>query len=298
MLVLIGEIAALGTAFCYTLNGIFFELAGEKVGSLAVNFIRLVIGFILLSGFTYFYRGQLLPLDASLHNWIFLGISGLIGFFLGDLFLFQSYVEIGTRVAMLIFATSPPITAILAFIFLGEKLSFFAILGMMLTIFGISLVILGKDTEDKKFKLNHSIKGLIYAFIGSIGQSVGMIFSKIGIGDYSPLAATQIRIIVGFIGFVFLFMYMKKWGDLSKAWQDKKSMVYISLGALFGPFLGVALQLFSLQHTTAGVSATITSIMPVTIIPFSILLYKEKIKFREVLGAVISIVGVSMLFLR
>ena len=122
MFALIGEIAALGTAFCYTINGVFFEMAGKKVGSLAVNFIRLIIGFSLLSIFTFFFRGQILPLDASLHNWIFLGISGLVGFFIGDLFLFQSYLEIGTRVAMLITAASPPITALLAFIFLGEKI--------------------------------------------------------------------------------------------------------------------------------------------------------------------------------
>lgn len=298
MLALIGEMAALGTAICYTLNGVCFEIAGKKVGSLAVNFIRLVIGFFLLSIFTYFYRGQILPFDASLHNWTFLGISGAIGFFIGDLFLFQSYLEIGTRVAMLIMATSPPITALLGYIFLGEKISMIGILGMMLTIFGISLVILNKDTDEKKIKLNHSIKGLVYAFLGALGQSVGMIFSKIGIGDYSPLAATQIRIIAGFIGFLILFQYMGKWGDLKIAVKDKKSMQFISLGALFGPFLGVSLQLFSLQHTTAGISATITSIMPITIIPFSIFLYKEKIKFREIVGAAISIVGVAVLFLR
>lgn len=298
MFALIGEMAALGTALCYTINGVFFEIAGKRVGSLAVNFIRLVIGFGLLSTFTYFYRGEILPLDASLHNWTFLGISGLVGFFIGDLFLFQSYLEIGTRVAMLITAASPPITALLAFIFLGEKISLVGILGMMLTLFGISIVILGKDTDEKKIKINHSIKGLTYAFIGVLGQSIGMIFSKIGIGNYSPFAATQIRIIAGFIGFIVLFLYLGKWGDLKIAVKDKKAMTFISLGALFGPFLGVSLQLFSLQNTTAGISATITSIMPVTIIPFSIFLYKEKIKFREVLGAVISIIGVSVLFLR
>lgn len=102
----IGELAALGTALSWTVMGMFFESAGKKVGSLAVNFIRLVFGFIFISIFTYFVRGQVFPMDASLHNWTWLGISGVMGFFLGDIFLFQAYIEIGTRITLLIMAAS------------------------------------------------------------------------------------------------------------------------------------------------------------------------------------------------
>src|SRR5690554_5018120 len=93
----IGELTALGTAICWSLSATFFELSGKKVGSLAVNYIRLVTGFIFISIFTLITRGYLLPLDANSQNWIFLSISGLIGFFIGDLFLFQSYLEVGSR---------------------------------------------------------------------------------------------------------------------------------------------------------------------------------------------------------
>ncbi len=111
----IGELTALATAICWSLSATFFELSGKKVGSLAVNYIRLITGFIFISIFTLFTRGYLLPVDANSQNWIFLSISGLIGFFIGDLFLFQSYLEVGSRVSMLIMATSPPITAIIGF---------------------------------------------------------------------------------------------------------------------------------------------------------------------------------------
>ena len=86
----IGELTALGTAICWSLSATFFELSGKKVGSLAVNYIRLITGFIFISIFTFLTRGYLLPVDANIKNWIFLSISGLIGFFIGDLFLFQS----------------------------------------------------------------------------------------------------------------------------------------------------------------------------------------------------------------
>lgn len=292
-----GEITALMTAVFWTIMGVFFESAGKKVGSLAVNFIRLVTGFIMLSIFVYFYRGYLLPTDATLHNWTWLGISGFIGFFLADLFLFQAYVEIGTRISMLILASGPPITSILGYYILGEELSAMGILGMVITVSGIAIVILSKEKGEKKFKVTHSIKGITYAFLGSVGNSVGMIFTKIGMGDYSPFAATQIRIITGFIGFVIIFAYLNKWDDLKKAVTDKKAMTYITLGSIFGPFLGVSFQLISLQHTTAAISSTITSIMPVTILPFSIFVFKEKLKPKEILGALVSVFGVAILFL-
>lgn len=293
----IGEITALIAAFCWTITGLSFESAGKKVGSLAVNFITLIFGFIFISTYTYFARGYIFPVDATVQNWTFLSLSGIIGFFLGDLFLFRAYVELGTRISLLIMASSPPLTALLGFLFLKEEISPLGILGMLITVIGIAIVILSGDKKNKRFKLNHSIKGISYAFLGAVGQSLGTIFSKFGMNGYNPFAATQIRIIAGFISFFILFLYLNKWGDIKEALKNKKALAIIALGSVFGSFLGVSMQLTSLQYTSAGITATITSITPVIIIPFSILIFKEKVTRREVLGALLSVLGVGVLFL-
>lgn len=293
----IGEIAALGTALCWTIVGVAFESAGKKVGSLSVNYIRLVFGFIFISISAFFSRGLMFPTDATSFNWILLTLSGVIGFFIGDMFLFQAYVEVGSRISSLIMAASPPLTAVLGFIFLRETLRPISIVGMLITITGIAIVILSKDSEEKKIKVNHSIKGLVYAFIGSFGQALGLILSKIGMGEYNTLAATQIRIIAGFISFTVLFIVLGKFGELKIALKDKKSMMEIGIGSFFGPFIGVTLSLLSLKYTSAGISSTITAINPVTIIPFSIIIFKEKIKPKEIFGAIVSVLGVAILFL-
>lgn len=202
-----GEIAALVSAICFTITGMSFEVAGKKVGSLTVNFITLIFGFLFMSIFTYFTREYTFPVDASLHNWIWLSMSGVIGFFIGDLFLFKAYVEIGTRISLLVMAASPPLTALLGFLFLKEDISLLGIVGMIVTVLGISLVILSKDGGEKKFKFNHSKVGLGYALLGAIGQSVGTIFSKIGMDGYNAFGSTQIRVIAGFISFLF-FSYI------------------------------------------------------------------------------------------
>ena len=294
----LGEIAALTTAMFWTITATAFELAGKRVGSLSVNYIRLFIAFFLISLFTFFTRGMLLPLDATWTSWLWLFLSGLIGFVIGDLFLFQAYVEIGSRISMLIMATAPPITALLGFLIMGERLTPSNLLGMFVTLIGIALVILVRNGEGNKMELSHPIKGLVYAFIGALGQALGLILSKMGMqGSYNPFAATQIRIVAGIVGFTIVFLATKRWKELFIAVRDSKAMMNMTIGAVFGPFLGVSLSLLAIQYTTTGVASTIMSIMPVLIIPSSIIIFKEKITVKEIIGAVITVIGVSLLFI-
>lgn len=292
-----GEIAALASALCWTITAVAFETAGKKVGSISVNLIRLVIGFILISTFNFFTRGMILPIDASSSTWFLLTISGIIGFVIGDLFLFQAYVEVGSRISMLIMSTVPPITAITGYIIMNEKLSALGMLGMIITIIGIALVILTKNPDDKKVILSHPLKGLIYAFIGALGQAFGLVFSKLGMGSYNPFAATQIRIIAAIIGFSIVITVTKKWTKVFLAIKDSEAMKHISIGSVFGPFVGVSLSLLAVQYAPTGIVSTITSITPILIIPLSIFVFKEKILPKEILGAIITLVGISLLFI-
>ena len=125
-----GEIAALLTAVCWTICALFFEKAGRKVGSLSVNIIRIFLAIIFLGATTLITRGMFFPVDATMHNWFWLGISGVIGFFLGDLFLFKSYTMIGSRTSQLVMSLAPMFTAIIGFLFLAEILSLKSILGI------------------------------------------------------------------------------------------------------------------------------------------------------------------------
>lgn len=293
----VGEVAALATALCWTITALAFESAGKKVGSLPVNLIRLIMAFFLLSIYSFINRGLILPTDASGSVWAWLSFSGLIGFVIGDLFLFQAYVEIGSRIAQLIMSTVPPITAVVGFILMGEKISPLGIVGMVITISGIALVILTKGNGDKRVKFAHPLKGLIYAFIGALGQAFGLVFSKLGMGNYDPFAATQIRIILAIVGFVIVITITKNWGKFYLAIKDISAMKRISLGAFFGPFLGVSLSLLAVQHAPTGIVSTITSITPILIIPAAIFIFKEKITPREMIGAIISLIGIGLLFL-
>lgn len=292
-----GELAALLAAFCWSFNALAFEAAGKRVGSLSVNYLRIFVAFPLLAITAFITRGLPLPTDATGTAWFWLSISGLIGFVLGDIFLFEAFVAIGSRISLLINSMGPPIAALAGFIIMGETISPLSLLGIFLAMFGIAIVILSRNPQEKKIKFNRPIRGIFYAVLGALGQALGLVFSKLGMGTYNAMAATQIRLIAALIAFTVIITLRKKWPEIRQAFGNKEALGFIAIGATLGPFIGVTASLVALQYTAAGIVSSITSISPVLIIPFSILIFKEKVLPKEVLGALISIFGVILLFL-
>jgi drug/metabolite transporter (DMT)-like permease len=297
-----GEITSLLTAIFWTCTALAFEASSRKLGSMVVNLFKLVIGFFFLSVFSLFYRGYLLPTDATGSNWAILSVSGLFGFVLGDLCLMEAFVLIGARVSMLMMALSPLLTALVGWIVLGEVMSGKSWLGMVLTMTGVALVVLsrGDGTKNGGFfgflKLSYPIWGLFLGFGGAFGQAVGLVLSKYGMRGYDPFASSQIRVLAGMAGFSVLFFFFRQWGAAGKALSQKKAMFQVTFGSFFGPFLGVSFSLLSLQLTSAGIASTIMAIVPVLIIPPSIIINKEKVTFKEIAGAVLAVGGVALFF--
>ena len=288
----IGEFAGLGVSVCWTMSALFFEKAGHKIGSLSVNFIRLLIAIVFLGITTFFSRGLFFPTDATAYQWFWLGLSGFIGFFLGDMFLFQSYMVIGSRTAALIMSLAPMLTAVIGWFFLNETLSPKSIIAIVVSVSGIIIAI-----SNRKMKLNIPFKGFLLAFGGSLGQAVGLILSKKGMGHYDPVAATQIRAVFGLVSFGVLITALGRWNKLGQAFTHTSALKSVTVGAFFGPFVGVALGLFAIQHTKTGIASTLMALVPIFIIVPSSIMFKEKIKPQQIIGAIITIGGATMFFL-
>ncbi|HNY84604.1 MAG TPA: DMT family transporter [Anaerolineaceae bacterium] len=291
----LGEFAALLTAIVWVISGIFFERAGKHTSSLAVTFIRMIFALLQVGLILWVTRGSPFPTDASPGTWLWLSLSGLVGFVIGDIFLFEAYVRLGTRLALLLMSFSPVITGILSYFIFGEKLTSLSMLGIALTLTGIAVVILTRS-ERKALKLRVEPFGVLCGVLGAVGQSVGTILSKQGIGTYDAFAATQIRVIASIAGFALYFAIGRHWPKLTQLLKDRSSLWQTATGAFFGTTLGVGFSLLAIQHTEAAVAAAIMSIMPVLVIPINWLVLKEKIRLIEIIGAVITVLGVILLY--
>ncbi len=294
-----GEFAALLTAIFWTVTALAFTSAAKTIGSLAVNFWRLIVGFILLTLFISFRDGILYDSTISNHELLWLVLSGITGIFLGDLFLFKAFTITGPRIALLVMSLSPPMAALFSWLFLDDIISLRGVAGMSLTLSGIVLVIFKKgNSNGVKTGLKYSARGILFALLGAVGQASGIVMSKEGMPKgANAFAATQIRVIAGLAGFLVLITVIRRWKSIFSAVKDVKAMGILSIGAFFGPFLGITFSLIAVSQTNPGIVQTITSINPILIIPFSIWLFKEKVTLREVLGSVIAVGGVALFFL-
>ena len=298
-----GEIAGLLTAVFWTVTSMAFESAGKKVGSLAVNLIRLVMAFFFIGIYSYIARGFFFPADATVYQWKWLAISGLIGFVIGDLLLFQAFVVVGARISMLVMSLTPPFAAFVGWLVLGEVLTAQNWLGMFVTLTGIVIVILKRGRSEKNgvikrtLQSSYSVPGILLALGGALGQATGLVFSKLGMGEYDAFSSLLLSVLAGIAGFLVIFIFIKRWPRVWIALKHGSAMKRITLGAFFGPFLGVSFSLLAVQHTETGIAATLMAIVPVLIIAPAIIIFKEKVNWKEILGAVITVTGVAMFFL-
>lgn len=294
----LGEIAGVLTAICWTASALSFSLATRRVGSLAVNIVRLVFAMGMFMVWSKVMRGFWTPLDASPEAWKWLSISGLIGFVAGDYCLFKSFSYQSAKLSMLIMSLAPPIATLAGSVILHERLTWLNGLGMVLVLSGIATVILKQpESETNRSRLNYPVKGLLLALGGAVGQGVGAVFSKLGMGGYDPFASSQIRTVTGILGFVVIISLARKWQSVNFALKNNNAMVPLVIGSFFGPFLGVSLSLFAFQHTSVGIASTLIATVPVFILIPSALILHEKLNWKEVAGAFLAVGGMAIFFI-
>lgn len=308
----IGEIISLGVAVSWTITALCAEVASKRLGSLQLNVIRMALSLCFLGLTLWIATGSPLPLYADRETWFWLSLSGFVGYLFGDWCLFNSYIVMGARFGQLFMTLAPIASAITAWTFLGETLTMKAILGMLVTCFGIGLSILSKDGDDNKLSLNIPFKGILLGIGAGTGQGVGLVLSKVGMTHYEqlvpaeamesfsaflPFASTLMRAVTGAVGFTLLLIIQKKVGTLKRFTQDKIGASNAVMATIAGPFVGVSFSLMAVLYTQAGIAQTLMSLTPIFILLPSYLIFHQKITIREIIGAVISVVGVSLFFI-
>ena len=192
---IIGEAAALATAFFFALTAIIFSVTGRMVGSQVTNRVRLVFASILLGILNLVLFREPFPFSANSSHWIWLSLSGVIGLSLGDAFLLQAYVAVGSRLGALLLSSAPIFGSVIAWMFLGETLTSFQITGIILALAGIGWVVVAHE-EPPETPHGHTRRGVFFGLMGGLGQAVGLVFSKQGMsGNFDPFQANAIRML-------------------------------------------------------------------------------------------------------
>lgn len=210
---------------------------------------------------------------------------------------FGCLLRLGPRLASAVAALAPPITALIAWLVLGETLAPLALLGMALVLGGVLLVILERAATP--VPRGHRIQGALLGLLGAACQAVGLILSKKGMKfGIEPLPANVIRMAAATVGVWGIALFTRQLGAPLRVLRDRVARLTALGATLLGPTFGVWLSLVAAQRTEAGIAATLLATVPVTILPLVIFVNHEKVSPRALLGAVITVVGVALIFLR
>jgi drug/metabolite transporter (DMT)-like permease len=290
----LGEICALSTAVVWSFSSLAFGAATRRVGAVPVNMLRLVVATLFVSVLILLARPSL---ELSRSQLFYLAFSGIVGLAVGDWFLFRAYHEIGAKITMLIMSAAPAVAALLAYVILGETISLIGLFGIGVTLSGIGMVVFAGGKESGRMVL--SAAGLFAAAMASVGQGSGLLLAKLAFreGEINGFVATFVRLLAG-VAVLTPVIFGRIRTDRHLFAGDRKALGLTILGAFLGPFVGIALSLTAVAHTSVGVAATLIATVPIVMLPLSAFLGKEPLTARLVWGAVIAVAGVGLLFLR
>ena len=283
-----GELLSLLVAVMWTFTALFAEVASKRMGTLVLNVWRMLITIVLLGIVLWWTCGKPYPMYASP----------------------EVYIVMGSRFGQLFMTLASPFAAIAAWLMMGETMGGLALLGMVVTLAGIGISIMGKDEAGSRH-LKLPRKGILLGIGAGLGQGVGLVRSKQGLVHYAanipteatdvaamlPFAGTQIRAIMGLIGFGATLIFLRKWRKMLCFFTDLKGAAAAMGAILLGPFFGVSLSLMAVGMTNAGIAQTLMSLTPVLILWPSRLMFGTKVSLQEVVGAVIAVAGASLFFI-
>ena len=294
----VGEILALGAALSFGVASAAYTLAGRKFGASFSMALSLLVSLAFYAPIHQLLHGEPLPLNAAPDRWLILGLSSLAGFVISALFLLRAFQYIGPRLTMLIGSTSPIFAALMAWVFLGQQLPAFAVLGIASVVGGVVWVVSERGAQPSDQRDPKYVTGLAMAVASAVGQGAAFVLMSEGVaGGFSPMSAGLIRTIVAI---VLLWAYIALRGKLRQNLRIVRSapraFAWLVLASISGPVAGTTLILASLQYTSVGISSTLTNTTPIFLIPIAWLAFGERITARAVAGTIVAIAGVALLF--
>jgi drug/metabolite transporter (DMT)-like permease len=292
----IGELAAVSAAAFWCIATLLYERLGQEITPLAMNLFKGLIALVMMLVVMISFGMAFSAMPTSV--FLLLIISGILGIGIGDTLYFITLKELGSRVTLLLATLAPPLTVLIAWIFLSRGLSMMNMLGIAITMVGIVWVITERTAGEKGHRL--SFKGLMAGFGASFCQAAGstLSFQAFETVELGALWTAVIRMVAGLIVLLLILPLMRSQFALAQVRQTTarfwKLMVFASF---IGTFICIWLQQIAFKYTTnPGVAQTLLCASPVLILPLSAW-RGEAVTRRAILGALVAFSGIAVLLL-
>ncbi len=300
-----GELAALAGAAAWAFASILWTRLGRDTDELVLNLLKCTLATLMLAAALLVLEGTVWPRGVARIDLLWLVLSAVVGLTLGDTAYFHALTRIGARRALMMWAMAPAVSALLAWPVLGEPIHLQMLLGMVLTLGGVIWVVLERQQDEEPTEerrpgrglSRRELAGIAFGCVSLAGQGSANVLIKLGGVDAGALGLSVVRLSTGALG---LGLWLGALGRITEALpplRAPKKLGWIALATLVGTFAGIWLSSYSLLHAEVGVASTLGATSPLFVLPLAVLMQKERLSARAVLGAVIGVGGVAVFFL-
>ena len=275
------------SAFFAGITSILAKVGIKKTDSTVATAVRTVV-VLFMSFIMVLVVGSLGNVKTvSTKSWIFLVLSGLAT---GASWLcYFKALSIGdVNKVVPIDKSSTILTILLAFIILGEPISWLKGISLVIIAVGTFLMIEKKETEEKETKKTW----LIFAILSAVFASLTSILAKIGIENVESNLGTMIRTAVVLVmSWLMVFAFGKR--EKLKEIQ-KNEILFICLS---GVATGASWLCYfkALHDGLASVVVPIDKLSILVTIAFSYIVFHEKLSFKAVIGLVLICTGTILM---
>lgn len=286
-MIYLGIIVALFSAASWAFATVVFDRIGKVVPYVGITFLKGIFSIILMIVLLIFTGGLY---EIGIWEFSFLALSGIIGISVGDSLFFKSLQDLGAKVQVIFFLLGQIFTMILSLLLLGELLSLEQYIGAIILLTGIVVVIWGKQENHP-----NKIRGIVCGLLSILCFSVSAIMVKMAIADVEVVTATFYRMAFGTIftlGFGVMGKQLPSW---VKPLRDKQLLALFILNVFVITYGGFLLSMVAIKLISVSLVSVLGTTEPIFVLLFAYLINKEKITKQEVIGTIITLVGLFII---
>ena len=283
-----GEILSVTAAILWAFAIVLFKRSGETVHPVALNTFKDVLAVILYVP-TLAVAGVSLIQNYPASDYVLLLVSGVIGIAVGDTLLFKSLNTIGAGASALVSCLYSPFIIGLSFFWIGERLTWLQLVGVVLI---ISAVLETTRTGDHEISdVRRNLFGVAWGILAVAAMAVGVVMIKPLLDEAPVLWVLQIRLIGGVAALLLFLAINPARGRILSTLLIRKSRGYTFVSSMIGGYVAMLIWLGGIKFTKASIAAALNQTNTIFVLVFAALILRERITVGRIIAILLAVTG-------
>jgi drug/metabolite transporter (DMT)-like permease len=267
---------------------ILFKKSGESVHPLALNTFKSTLATVLFIPTIFIFKESLFR-TAPLNDYLLLFLSGALGIGIADSLFFMSLNRLGAGLSAIVDCLYSPFIIILSILFLGEHLTLFQVLGVVMI---ISAVLTATSTKGRGNVSRHNlIWGVIWGVLAMATMAVGIVIIK-PLLNRSPLMwSTEIRLFGGILSLYVILLLHKDRRIIINSLFSIHSWKYTLFGSFLGAYVSMIFWVGGMKYAKASIAAALNQTSNIFVFIFAAIFLKEAINTQRTFAIIVAIAG-------